>query len=103
MTATATKLRLIAITDAAVDHDWLTEAACRLRTAEPQHIEAIIDEAAHVARIAASTPGAPAVRAAYTTLSADLLAIDLDLDYRTARAAALGILHTARRAVNASA
>ena len=103
-TTTATKLRHLAVIDGNVNHDWLTEAACRLNTAAPHLIDTIIDEAAHVARIAANTLHATPVPAArYTELAADLEAIDCDQDYRSVRAAALAILRGAHGTVSATA
>lgn len=100
-TTTATKLRHLAVIDGNVNHDWLTEAACRLNAAAPHLIDTIIDEAAHVARIAANTRNAtPALADLYTALAAGLVAIDFDQDYRSVRAAALAILRGARSDVN---
>lgn len=98
MTATATKLRLIAIADNTVEHDWLAEAALRLRTAAPHCIDTLIDEIAHVARIAANTGDRRAQD--YANLSVGLLALDTDADHQSVRAAALEILRATRRAVN---
>jgi hypothetical protein len=100
-TAMTTALRTLTA-NAAADPEWLTEAGARLRYADANQLDTILDDIDFTAAaILDAAPGDIRITDAYTTLRTDLAAIGYDATIRELRARALKAVHAAARTLTA--
>lgn len=99
---TATALRTLAA-NATADPEWLIEAGARLRYADANQLDAILDAIDFTAAaILNAATGGTRITDAYAKLCADLAAIGFDATIRELRAQALTAVHEAARALAAA-